>query len=441
MPDHEHNSNNAQLSPDQDHLGWTSVSDLPPKRPRRRHVILFSALVAVASLVGWHLLTHHQASKVSAQGPQKAASAVAGWLHTDGTSLVDASGNHVILAGVDDARPNYGEGNTPDSCPRHRTWSMSSAADIANMRSMGFNMDRIALSWANLEPVAPTVNPDGTLTHHWNTQYLAALDKEIAELQANHMVAILDMHQGGWSPAFTSFHCEGYGMPSWLYPALSRSVSSVSTAQCQFFSDLAEATVPEKPQEGLAAAWSMLAGSYASDPTVVGADMVNEPNWPGSCTSADLASFYEKIGQAIRTGNTHVLLIYEDKAYSTYNHHAFLLERKPALTNAVYSWHFYPSNWQTGQASLAAHLARARSWNVPLWIGEFDCFGASYNIHVKAPLDPNWQSDLRALMAYFKQNGISWSIWDYNSGGYSVVVPGTTRPKSELITLLQQDMP
>lgn len=60
------------------------------------------------------------------------------------------------------------------------------------MRAMGFNMDRIALSWANLEPVPPTVNPNGTLTHHWNRQYLAALDRELGDLHAHHMVAIME---------------------------------------------------------------------------------------------------------------------------------------------------------------------------------------------------------------------------------------------------------
>jgi hypothetical protein len=45
------------------------------------------------------------------------------------------------------------------------------------------------------------------------------------------------------------------------------------------------------------------------------------------------------------------------------------------------------------------------------------------------------------LMSYFKQNSISWSIWDYDGGGYSVVVPGTTQPKQPLLSLLKQDMP
>jgi endoglycosylceramidase len=339
---------------------------------------------------------------------------------------------------VDDSRLDAGEGNTPDSC--HLMWSAASAADIANMRSLGFNMDRIGISWANLEPTAPTVNPDGTVTHHWNMRYLAALDGEIKDLHANHMVAILDMHQSGWSPAFANQNqCEGHGLPSWLYTTAQYRADAVGVAQCQFFTDTKEAGLAEKPQEGLAAVWKMLAKRYASDPTVVGADMFNEPDWPASCYQASLRSFYDKVGDAIRNVNKHILLIYEDKAYSV-TPPAFLLGRKPALTNAVYSWHFYPTNWSDGRAQLAAHLARARSWDVPLWIGEFDGFGGSDNFHVGPTPDPNWHADLGALMRYLKRNRISWSIWDYDAGGYSVVVPGTTQPKSGLISLLRQDM-
>ena len=420
----------------------TPALALPPKRYWKRYINVFRVLipaVLVASLVGWYV-ARHQANYRSLDGPPSGASAVHGWIHTNGTALVDASGKRVILAGVDDSRLDAGQGNKHDRCDR--VWSATSAADIANMRSLGFNMDRVGVSWANLEPMAPTVNPNGSVTHHWNMRYLAALDGEIRDIQADHMVAILDMHQSGWSPAFTGSECEGHGLPAWLYTTAQYSSDAVGVARCEFFSDTKESGAPEKPQEGFAAVWKMLARRYASNRTVVGADMFNEPNWPGFCTGANLSSFYDKVGHAIRVVNHHILLIYEDKAYSIVPvNDAFLLKQQPTLSNAVYSWHFYPTNWSVGRASLAAHLARAQEWSVPLWIGEFDGFGGSYNIHVKPPLDPNWQSDLRALMKYFKRNRISWSIWDYDYGGYSVVAPGTTRPKRGLMAVLKRDMP
>lgn len=413
-----------------------------PKHSWIRYLLLSgtTALVLLLLIVGWHSLGQKSKKISTPKHNLHSATAINGWIHTSGTSLIDASGKKVILAGVDDAGMNFGQGNTPDSC--NFMWSASSSSAVSNMRSMGFNMDRIALSWANLEPTAPTVNPNGTLTHHWNMEYLAALDKEIAYLHANHMVAILDMHQGNWTPAFKGKNCEGKGLPTWLYTTDVNSINRLGVAQCQFFTDIKETDVPEKPQEGLAAVWAMLARRYSANSTVVGADMFNEPNWPSSCKGANLTTFYDKIGNAIRSVNKHILLIYEDKGYYTYKAtQAFLLESKPALTNALYSWHFYPVNWSAGKPSLEAHLARAKSWDVPFWIGEFDAFGGSYsNPNIKPPLDPNWQTDLMSQMQYFKQNNINWSIWDYNTGGYSVLIPGTNKPKKELLSLLQQDM-
>jgi hypothetical protein len=434
---HIQNSSEAQIPANPYDIPETKDPALSLKRPWRRSIYFFGTLVILAAgLLGWHL---------TRTGPPGAAPAVHGWIHTDGTSLIDASGKKVILAGVDDSRLDAGEGNRPDHCDL--IWSPASAADIANMRSMGFNMDRIGVSWANLEPAPPTVNANGTLTHHWNKRYLAALDREIKDLHANHMAAILDMHDAGWSPAFTGHpgQCEGHGLPRWLYNGwlyitAQNNADALGVARCQFFSDTKEAGMPERPQEGFAAVWKMLARRYAANPTVIGADMFNEPIWPTACLDANLRSFYQKVGHAIRMVNTRILLICEDSGYAAKPTGAFLLRRMPALNNALYSWHFYPASWKDGRAALAAHLALARSWNVPLWIGEFDAFGGSYNIAIKPQVDPRWHSDLSALMKYFKDNRISWTIWDYDYGGYSVVVPGTTRPKRGLMSLLRQDM-
>jgi len=430
-------------------LAPEGVSPSPKASRHRRRLVVFSTLVllAIALLstgVGYVWHEHSNGVRRATSSSNKSSThpgTVTGWVHTDGTSLVDSAGNRIILAGVDDSSLDAGQGNTPDRC--HLMWSPASATEIDTMHTMGFNMVRIGVSWANLEPTAPTVGADGLIIHHWNTQYLAALDNEIAALQANHIMAILDMHQAGWSPAFTGSQslCEGHGLPSWLYTTDQNSSNAVSVAQCQFFSDIQEADVSEKPQEGLAAVWSMLASRYASNSTVIGADMFNEPNWPKSCSQPDLASFYERIGTAIRDSNPNIMLMYEDNAYSSYNRNGFLLKRQPTLSNAVYSWHWYPTTWGAGEESLKAHFARAQSWGVPFWIGEFDGLGGSYNTHTKRPLDSNWQTDLSTLMHYFKQNGINWSIWEYDGGGYSVVEPSTTQPKQPLLSLLKQDMP
>ena len=222
-------------------------------------------------------------------------------------------------------------------------------------------------------------------------------------------------------------------MPSWLYTTAPDTSAGINTARCEFFSDVAETNVPEKPQEGMAAAWAMLASRYANNATVVGADMFNEPNWSSTCTSADLAAFYEKIGAAIRSTNPNIILMYEDDAYQSYMSGGSKLTRKPNLANAVFSWHFYPPDWATGEPPLAAHLTRAQSWGVPLWIGETDAMSETRNPET----DANWQQDLADQLSYFKQNDISWTIWAYDTGCCSIVTPNTTQPKQSLISALQ----
>lgn len=328
-----------------------------------------------------------------------------GWLHTSGTHILLANGTQINFTGVGIAGMDKGQGNKANSCGE--LWKPMSSSDIASAHTMGFNSLRLAVSWANIEPTAPTVNPDGSLTHHWNTTYLQALDTEIATLKANNIMVILDMHETQWSLAFS---CHATGMPSWLYTT---DKNDIGQADCEFFSNIAEKGVAEKPQDGLAAVWKMLASRYASDSTVAAADMFNEPKFSsGSCTTADLAAFYEKIGHTIQSASPNILLVYEDDAWQSYMAGGFKLTRKPNLTNAVYSWHMYPDDWSTGEPPLAAHLTRSNSWNVPLFIGEFDAFGEEGNSPPQPP-DPNWKADTTSLLKYFKQNNINWTIWSF----------------------------
>lgn len=357
-----------------------------------------------------------------------------GYVHVSGRAIVDGSGHQIHLTGSDEGgHLLQGEGNTKDQCGQ--VWQAASPGDIANMKQMGFNTDRIGISWANIEPTAPTVNPDGSLTHHWNAQYLAAIDSQVQYLKQNGMMAILDMHQAEWSPYFTSGKlCQGSGEPTWLYTTVPNTSGGVDQAKCEFFSNIAERNVPEKPQDGMAAAWKMLAARYAGNATVIGADMFNEPLF--SCSTANLAAFYEKEGSAIRSTNSHIILMYEDNAYDSYMRRGFVLERKPNLTNALYSWHLYSPDWATGQAPMAAHLARAVNWDVPLWIGESDAMGGTRS----NSMTTSQQQDLNSQMTYFKNNDISWTIWAYDTGCCSVVVKGTTQPKQPLISILKQDL-
>jgi aryl-phospho-beta-D-glucosidase BglC (GH1 family) len=320
----------------------------------------------------------------------------------------------------------------------------------------GFNLVRLPVSWASLEPTAPTLDDTGQLVHTWNTSYLQTIDAVLAGFAAAGVSVIVDMHQAQWSPAFAGVPkanggvaCEGVGMPRWLYPGTPVGTKPTQ-AKCEFFLNVARPGVPVPPQDGLAAAWQVLAADLAHQPAVVGVDLLNEPGWGGAATGctatgAMVDDFFTRVGTAVQQVAPDLLLIEEDGTWSNYAKSGFLLTRPLALQNVVYSWHLYANDWtvtrwhqQTGQQQYQAHLNRARQWQQPFFLGEFDAFRGAYNRLAKQT-DPNWQADLAGLMADAKANGVSWALWQWygGAGGLSLVDPATGQPKPALLAGLQ----
>jgi cellulase (glycosyl hydrolase family 5) len=154
------------------------------------------------------------------------APVVAGPLHTRGTQILGPGGESIRFTGINlqGMQISNDSGTAqPDACGR--AWRTPPQDAAMNIRAWGFNSVRLPFAWANLEPVPPTLESDGTLTHHWSEEYLTALDTVIASLTAEHLVVILDPAQFRWSSAFkesgpygSKVACEGYGMPAWLNP-------------------------------------------------------------------------------------------------------------------------------------------------------------------------------------------------------------------------------
>lgn len=367
------------------------------------------------------------------KGPRKPAERaprIEGWLRTVNGRIVDAKGRPIRFMGVDDGRMNPGAGNVPTECGQD--WGELRDSEFENVAAFGFNSIRLGVTWANLEPDPPTRNPDGSLTHHWNEKYLTALDRVVQEFGARQVAVILDMHQAGWSPGFDSRNpnrCEGSGMPVWLYPE--GPDTDGSEAKCNFFANRAEPGVSTRPRDGFISAWKFLAARYGDNPTVVAADMLNEP--PSVCDGDQVEDFYLKVGLAIRKVNPKILLIYEDNAYTGYSKYGFLLNDPLPLPNTVYSWHFYPPDWKSGRRDLEKHLERARRWNVPFWIGEFNAFHYATGEDYPA----TWAEDLRQMMEFCAENDIGWSLWEYGHYRNSALVDRKGQVKQELLEALQ----
>jgi hypothetical protein len=378
---------------------------------------------------------------------------ISGWLHTNPGSdkVYDSNGNVVPLLGIDVDGLDFGTGNpatNPDSCGKG--WSIPRGS-FANVSSWGFNSIRVPISWENIEPTAPTLGSNGTWMHHWNDAFLKELDTVVGKFGKTHIPVIFDFAQVDVSGAFQQApekvqggECEGWGNPIWLYP----SITSPSTGQqlgaamCSFFNDqsMVGNSAPP-PVEAMEAAETMLASRYATNSTVIGIDMFNEPWFTSTCGSASsegnlLTAFYTKMGKAIEAVNPHLLLVFEEPPPGLMSDSP-IITSQPAISNAVYSFHIYTSSWNTAQPYMQAYLGNANRWGVPEWMGEFNGFEAGCT-GVNCALDQDWKADTQTLLAYCSANAINWAFFSYYSLGGSLHTPV---PQSDILAVLKGSLP
>jgi len=366
-------------------------------------------------------------------------------------SVYESNGSAVPLVGVNVDGLDFGTGNpstTPDSCGKG--WSIPSTS-FANVASWGFNFVRIPISWENLEPTAPTLLANGTWEHHWNAAYLNELDSVTNQFSLTHIAVIYDFAQVDVSAAFQQApektqggECEGWGNPTWLYPSITSPSTSaeLASAMCSFFNDRSlVGTNAPPPIEAMESVEQMLASRYASNPTVIGIDMFNEPWSNSACGSPAafgnlLSSFYTEMGRAIAGVNPHLLLVFEEPPPGLMPGTP-VITTPPSTPNAVYSFHIYTSDWATAQPYVQAFLANAKSWGIPVWLGEFDAFEAGCT-GTNCSLDQNWQVDTQSLLNFCNENGINWSYFSYYSLGTDVV---SAVPHSEILAVLVGEIP
>lgn len=383
---------------------------------------------------------------------------ITGWLHTTGkdTNIYDSQGNVIRLVGLNVIGLEFGTGtSTPDAC--NYGWGGQNAggystSEFDNIASWGFNSVRLPISWENMEPTPPTLAQNGSWVHRWNTAFLNEIDYFVNGFGQRHIGVILDFAQVGLSSAFkqvpgvpggfASF-CEGWGVPTWLYPGpiSASSGQPVGQAICNFFKDQsAVGNDAPRPIEGMQAAEQLLASRYANNPAVIGLDMFNEPWFPRTCGSLTyqaslLASYDAVMSQAITTLNPHLLIIFEDVSPNIMpGGTSPILTSPPPVPNSVYELHVYTGNWFSAQPLLDAYLKNTKKWQVPLYMGEFDAFFAGSAAPL-AKVDPDWQADTKSLLDYCKTNGISWSFFSYTSLGTNVRTP---EPKMQVLSILRE---
>ncbi len=392
-------------------------------RSRFRFGPVLAAAGAVALATSW--LAAQSASGAPAVRSAPAVPAVpaasgagAGYWHTSGNQILDASGNPVRIAGV-----NWYGFETPDEVA-HGLWAQDYHAIVNDIKNLGYNTIRIPFSNQMVEdPIVPQnlsyYNTGPINTDLAGLNSLQILDKIIAYAGQEGLKVILDDHR---SEAGESAEQNGL----WY--------TSAYTSQ-DWVND-----------------WAALARRYAGNPTVVGFDLRNEPHTPAGDSYAEGATWgtgdpatdvrlaYEQAGNAILAADPNALVfcegIGENPASSGgYNSTWWggdlaMAGQYPVTLSSpghvVYSAHDYGPNLfqQTWFNSSTTPASLDAVWNAnwgylykqgtaPVWVGEFGTDNTASDIESStAGSQGQW---FESLVSYLAGNPwMGWTYWALN---------------------------
>ncbi|WP_339950471.1 Calx-beta domain-containing protein [uncultured Albimonas sp.] len=328
-----------------------------------------------------------------------------GWFSTSGNQVVDADGTPVRIAGV-----NW-FGFESDTFAPHGLWTRGYASMMDQMQAEGFNTIRLPFS---SEMLHTTAAPNG-IDFSQNPDLAGLTPLEILDVIVDYAgeigMRIILYHHRSTAGAGTSGNGLWYGEGGFT-------------------------------EAGWIEDWRMLAARYADDPTVIGADLHNEPHagtWGGG-GARDWARAAETAGDAIGEVNPNWLILvegvgaYQGDSYWWGGALQGVRDRPIELAlddKLVYSPHDYGNSvhaqpWfqDPGFAEDLPEIFR-EAWGfifedeiAPVMLGEF-------GTRLQDPKDEPW---LAALTVYLQgdfdgdgaselasgQEGIGWTYWSWN---------------------------
>eukprot|EP00927_Polykrikos_kofoidii_P034540 TRINITY_DN29292_c0_g1_i1.p1 TRINITY_DN29292_c0_g1~~TRINITY_DN29292_c0_g1_i1.p1 ORF type:complete len:628 (-),score=60.22 TRINITY_DN29292_c0_g1_i1:61-1665(-) len=169
-------------------------------------------------------------------------------------------------------------------------WTQSSnydsLNDFAQMRALGFNLIRLAMSWSLLEP-APS---------QYSTQYLDRISQLVDWAAEQDIQVVLDMHQDGYGPSIgddgaAAWACLNVTVDAWvedLWPKISSFIPYSKTVLLAFdalFTNQPVLASGKGLQEHFLLAWTQVIKRFDNKPNVIGYEILNEPV-PGLMTVA-----------------------------------------------------------------------------------------------------------------------------------------------------------
>jgi endoglycosylceramidase len=308
--------------------------------------------------------------------------APSGFLTVRGTSIVNGNGDIVLLRGV-----NYGGyEHNPNDPPLLHT-----EASYRLFSSMGFNVVRLPISWANLEPTPGILD--------W-VYVLQMVNRDVIWAKNHNLYVILDMQQDFWSGRFN-----GDGAPDWAVRQYPSTELGLRAAVSNFW-------INASLQNHLTRVWQRLAQVYANETTIAGYDILNEP-WVytgavRNVNSTYVYGFYAKVMNAIRKVDSYHIFFLEPSNVETPGSMA------PLKGKIVWSPHFYalsffakyyPQNFTLLEADIRAKYdLYVNKYQSPMLIGEFGAFMK----------DESYKQWLRDALGLFSKLQISWTWCAYD---------------------------
>jgi aryl-phospho-beta-D-glucosidase BglC (GH1 family) len=318
-------------------------------------------------------------------------------LHASGTNIVNASGDVVLLKGL-----NLGgwfimekwmcpldSGSLPDTYSvitnLDRRFGVATEqnlihtyqtnwitlTDLNNITNAGFNCVRMPVWWGNFYSITNTTSSG------WRSDAFTVLDWLVTNCAARGIYVVIDMHG--------------------VIGGESTSPDTGWQNQNQYWTNSLD-------QSQTAYMWLQIATHYKGNPAVAGYDLINEPS--GTPGTAAVWAAYTNLYTTIRSVDASHMIIAE----GTFENWNWSMLPNPATyhwTNIVYSMHEYQWGQTTNQVEAGSDAQVADfdnhlSWNVPGYVGEWNdlsqgaaCYDYSINAYDKA--------------------GLSWSMWAYKA--------------------------
>lgn len=351
----------------------------------KRITIRVGCFVAVAAICAILIFKGPSAVLARANG------AGAGYWHTNGNQILDANNQPVRIAGI-----NWFGMETANYAP-HGLWTRDYKSMLDQIKGQGYNTIRLPFSNQLFDAGSIPNSIDFSNGKNADLQGLSGvqiMDKLVAYAGQKGLRILLDRHRPDSGGQSELWYTGSYSEQRWIND------------------------------------WKMLASRYANNPTVIGADLHNEPHgsacWGCGNQSTDWRLAAERAGNAIHTVNPNWLIFVEgigciNGDCSWWGGQLKNAGQYPIRLNVanrlVYSAHDYPAslyaqtwfsdpNYPNNLPGVwDSYWGYLHKQNIaPVLVGEFGS-------KLQTASDRQW---LNKLTQYLGSNGMSWTFWSWN---------------------------